>query len=101
MSGSSPPSPPARTRRLVIDRWEGEVAVAEQEDGTTLDVPRWLLPPGAREGDVVVIETEVDGSGALRHVLRLDAEATRAARGAAEAILARLRSRDPGGDITL
>lgn len=37
----------------VIDRFEGDWAVLELEDKTTIDIPRNLLPPYAHEGDVV------------------------------------------------
>lgn len=36
--------------KAVIDRFEGEVAVLELEDGGLLTVQRSLLPPDAREG---------------------------------------------------
>jgi hypothetical protein len=87
-------------RRLVVDRWEGDLAVVQLEDGSVLDLPRWLLPPGAREGHVVIVETSTDGAG-FGHMLRIDPEATEAARAEAGAVLARLRSRDPGGDLVL
>lgn len=34
-----------------IDRFEGECAVLEKEDGTFLDVLRKFLPENAKEGD--------------------------------------------------
>lgn len=87
--------------RWTIDRCEGDLAVVEDERGRMLDLPRWLLPAGAGEGDVVVIAAEPDGEGERRLTLRLDHGAAVAAREAAESILARLRARDPGGDIEL
>lgn len=39
--------------RAIIDRFEGDFAILEIEDGHT-KVPRILLPPQAREGDVLV-----------------------------------------------
>jgi hypothetical protein len=75
----------------VVDRFEGEVAVVETEDGQTWDLPRWLLPPAAAPGDVVVAAPEVPG------LLRVDAEETLRRRERAERALARLRGRDPGG----
>jgi hypothetical protein len=37
---------------VTIDRFEGEWAVLEAPDGVTFEVPRGLLPPDAREGQV-------------------------------------------------
>lgn len=72
-------------RRLTVDRFEGEWAVVETDGGRVVDVPLWILPEGVREGDVVV--------------LRVDAEATGAARAEAGELLDRLRADDPGGDV--
>jgi len=103
MEPSEPDAAVAATpvRRMVVDRWEGDVAVVELEDGAVLDLPRWLLPPGAREGHVVAVESGVDHDGARKVTLRIDADATRVARDEVEAIRDRLRARDPGGDIVL
>ena len=38
---------------LVIDRFEGGYAVAEDENRETRNILRGLLPPEAREGDVL------------------------------------------------
>lgn len=43
--------------RVVIDRFEGELAVMELEDGYK-NIPRKMLPPEAREGDVLVFRDE-------------------------------------------
>jgi hypothetical protein len=86
-------------RRLVIDRWEGDLAVVELDDGRVVELPGWLLPTGAREGDVVMVRSEVAEAGTRCLRLRIDAAATRATRAAAEALLARLRADDPGRDL--
>lgn len=83
-------------RRLVVDRFEGDVAVVELDDGATADLPRWILPPDAREGSVLLLRA---GAGAVH--IALDAEATRDASRAAREQLDRLRERDPGGDLEL
>ena len=41
--------------RVIIDRFEGEYAVVELEDGSMAYLAAKLLP-GAREGDVVLIK---------------------------------------------
>lgn len=43
--------------RAVIDRFEGELAVMEFEDGYK-NIPRKMLPPEAREGDVLVLQDD-------------------------------------------
>lgn len=37
----------------IVDRFEGEYAVCEDEEGKTHDFARVELPQGAREGDVI------------------------------------------------
>lgn len=47
--------------RAVIDRFEGDVAVIFLGDEEyRLDVPRRFLPPGVREGDVLVLGWKMD-----------------------------------------
>ncbi len=38
---------------MIIDRFEGDIAVVEADDGF-LEIPRSQLPPEAKEGDVLV-----------------------------------------------
>ena len=40
---------------FVIDRFEGEFAVVELADGKIAELPKALLPIGAKEGDTVKI----------------------------------------------
>ena len=80
------------TTRLSLDRFEGkgkQIAVLLTDDGETLNLPRSILPPGVKPGDVLALTLEHDPS-ATRQV----AEATRE-------VQDRLTERDPGGDITL
>lgn len=44
---------------LIVDRFEGDRAVIEYE-GTTFNVPRSLLPPEVKEGDVITFTISVD-----------------------------------------
>jgi len=41
------------SHRFIVDRHEGDLAVVEVDGGSTLDVPRWLLPHAARPDDVL------------------------------------------------
>lgn len=45
--------------RVIIDRFEGDFAVVETEDGITVNMPKILLPD-AKEGDTVRIESYRD-----------------------------------------
>lgn len=44
--------------KLIIDRFEGNFAVVELEDGSTVDIPKKVIPKGAKEGDVLVIKID-------------------------------------------
>ena len=41
--------------RVIVDRFEGELAVVELPDRTMLNMPRSLLPGETKEGDVIDI----------------------------------------------
>ena len=107
--------------RWIVDRFEGDLAVVEVDGDRFLDLPRWILPADAAEGDVIRVAVrtgggiastgeptaeaeggEVDGPGARRRIeLRLDREATERARDEAGRLIDELRRRDPGGDVSL
>lgn len=38
--------------RMIIDRFEGDIAVVETENGN-IDIPRGDIPPNAKEGDIL------------------------------------------------
>lgn len=42
--------------KLILDRFEGEYAVCEKEDGTMVDIKRNTLPKETKEGDVLLVE---------------------------------------------
>ena len=44
--------------KLIIDRFENGWCICEYEAGKTLDLPSALLPPGAKEGDVLRISID-------------------------------------------
>ena len=80
------------TARLSLDRFEGkgkQIAVLLTDDGETLNLPKAILPPGTKLGDVLTLTLERD-DGATSQV----ADETRRVQG-------RLADRDPGGDIKL
>jgi len=47
---------------LIIDRLEADFAVVEYESGKTFNLPRFLLPPEAKEGDIIALTVTVDSS---------------------------------------
>lgn len=44
--------------RIIVDRFEGNIAVVELEDGNIIDCPKALLPPNANEGSVINITVD-------------------------------------------
>jgi hypothetical protein len=75
---------------LSLDRFEGKgksIAVLLTDDGETLNIPRSLLPPAAKPGDVLTLS------------LDFDAEATRKLAEETRRVQDRLSQGDPGGDI--
>ena len=77
---------------LSLDRFEGKgksIAVLLSDQGETVNLPRSLLPPGVKPGDVLMLT--------LEH----DAEATQKLAEQTRQVQDRLSQSDPGGDIRL
>lgn len=92
--------PAKKARELVVDRFEGDYVVVEVDGRGTVDLPRWLLPPGLVEGDVLRLRVG-DMEGVWRVEIAADDAESAARRAAAEETLKRLSARDPGGDVRL
>ncbi len=78
--------------RLSFDRFEGkgkQVAVLVNDDGLTLNMPKSLLPAGAKPGDVITLSLEIDAAATAK----LASETKR--------LQDDLAKRDPGGDIKI
>jgi Protein of unknown function (DUF3006) len=78
--------------RLSLDRFEGrnkEIAVLVNDEGAIVNLPKSLLPPSTKLGDVLTLTLERDAA-ASRQV----AQETRRVQDT-------LSERDPGGDIKL
>lgn len=78
--------------RLSLDRFEGkgkQIAVLMTDDGLALNLPKSILPPGTKPGDVLTLTLERDDLESKQL-----AEETRQ-------VQDRLADRDPGGDIKL
>lgn len=46
--------------KVIIDRFEGDIAVVELEDGKVVNMAKTLLPQTAKEGSVIKIEIDED-----------------------------------------
>lgn len=46
--------------KVVIDRFEGEYALVEDENKNIINMPKCLLPENAKEGSVIKIELDED-----------------------------------------
>ncbi len=83
-----------------VDRVESDIAVLVRDIGArVVELPLTDLPEGTREGSVLRVPAAQglpDWAGA-----ELDEEARQARLEEAERILARLKRRDPGGDVKL
>lgn len=87
--------------RWLVDALAEEVARVEIDGERVVNVPRWLLPADAREGDVLRVRHLRAGDRARLFVER-DAEATRQARErSAEQVAGIPVAGDGGGDIVL
>ena len=78
--------------RLSVDRFEGKdhsIAVLVTDDGEPVTMPRSLLPPDLKPGDV------------LSFAIEYDREATRKLAEETGRVQRRLSQGDPGGDIRL
>jgi len=86
--------------RLIVDRHEENRTVVEADGAGFFDLPRWMLPPGTRGDDVLTATVEAEADRAVITLAR-DAAATARAKADAAAAVARLKRRDPGGDVQL
>jgi hypothetical protein len=91
--------------RWAVDGIEEETARVEEDGSRMMNVPRRLLPSGAKEGDVLRVTRTEDKSGSVQITITVDAEATRDALAASKASVTRTmaasKKRDPGGNVSL
>ncbi len=55
---------------MIIDRFEGEYAVIELEDGRMVNMPRELLPLEAKEGMVINVIVDENRTGEQKKRLK-------------------------------
>ena len=92
---------PRTVHRWTIDALGELVARVEVDGGAMVQLPRWLLPADAREGEVLQVRHARDGARS-RLVITRDAEATRAALARSRAQLQSIPvAADGGGDVEL
>lgn len=48
--------------RIVIDRFEGNIAVVELSSGKIIDCPRELLPENSKEGTIINITVDEEAT---------------------------------------
>jgi hypothetical protein len=87
-----------------IDSIEEFVASVEVDGKLMARVPQWLLPPAAKEGDIVAVEHNISDDGAKSSVeIAFDREATKRAHERSARVPKKTGREkvDPGGDIKL
>jgi hypothetical protein len=84
----------------IVDVIEDGSASIEVDGRTVTPIPQWMLPEGAREGDVLsVTHDRAEGKSAL--VIETDPDAKRKAIDRSASQVARKSKNDRGGNINL
>ncbi|MGH7668634.1 MAG: DUF3006 domain-containing protein [Gemmatimonadaceae bacterium] len=95
-----------QAHRWVIDSIADQVAVIEVDGEQTVHLPRWVIPRGAVEGQVLTVQHDLDPGGqhSVLHIA-IDRAATDSALRDSQAQVGAIRKasgrHDPGGDISL
>jgi hypothetical protein len=92
----------SETHSWAIDSIEERVASVEVDGKQMVQLPQWMLPPAAKEGDVLAVTHGLSDDG-TRSTLSIfvDSEATRTAHERSVAVPKKTGKEkvDPGGDI--
>lgn len=94
-AASAPP------HRWAVDRIEEGTAAVEQDGDHVYEIPRYLLPPDARDGDVLSVTIANAAPGEVTISVRIDRAASAPPPAATPGRKPRRASNDPGGDIVL
>jgi hypothetical protein len=92
--------------RWAVDGIEEDMARIEEDGERIVTIPRYLLPPGAHEGQLLRV-TRAPGKdrGSIILTVAIDDAATAAAlaksKAATDSAMTKSRKRDPGGDVAL
>ena len=88
-----------------VDELDEEVARIIEDGERLILLPRYLLPPGVAEGQMLVVSRGEERGGSVQLTVTLDETATQRARVRTGRTLARAlaasRKVDPGGDVSL
>ena len=88
--------------RWVVDGVEEHSARVEIDGDEVITLPRWLLPEGAADGDVLTVEHERKRGGSRLTIVTDRASTTEAMRKSAEQVRKTDgKSKDAGGEIEL
>jgi len=88
-----------------VDEIDDDVARIIEDGARVMLVPRYLLPPGVAEGQMLAISRAEERGGSVQITVTLDEKATQSVRLGTGNVLARAlaasRKVDPGGDVAL
>jgi DUF3006 family protein len=87
--------------RWAIDRIEEGTAAVEQDGDHVYEIPRFLVPRDARDGDVVTVLVTATTPGAVTLSVHIDRAASAPRPGQTSTTKKRRAGNDPGGDIVL
>lgn len=87
----------------MVDILEENSAAVQQNGSVVYQIPRFLLPAGAREGDTCEVSVAASSApDSTTFTVTVDRQATQAAKARSAAQLASTpKSKDPGGPIKL
>lgn len=91
----------APAHRWAVDRIEEGTAAVEQDGDHVYEVPRYLLPSDARDGDVLSVTVASAAPGEATISVRIDRAANAPPPAARPGRKPRRAVNDPGGDIVL
>lgn len=86
--------------RWAIDRIEEGTAAVEQDGDHVYEIPRYLVPGDARDGDVLAVDVTTSAAGEVTISVCID-RASGSAASAKRSAKKRRGGKDPGGDIAL
>jgi len=90
-----------RGHRWAVDRIEEGTAAVEQDGDHVYEIPRYLLPADARDGDVLTVTVSAAAGGEATISVRIDRAAREKPSAAKPPRAKRRPGSDPGGDIVL
>lgn len=91
----------APAHRWAVDRVEEGTAAVEQDGDHVYEIPRYLLPADARDGDVLSVTISGAAPGEVTISVRIDRAASVPPSPGKPARKPRRAGNDPGGDIVL